>query len=219
MAKYFSAGTGLLFFLSLLFSSCNSSGDTKVLIETEYGNMTFRLYNDTPRHKDNFIKLAEEGFYDGLEFHRVIEGFMIQGGDPVSRNAGPEVQLGGGGPGYTLPAEIGRPHYKGALAAARLGNHVNPDKESSGSQFYIVQGAKIEQNNLEWKAIPKGIKYSEKQIKTYTELGGTPDLDNEYTVFGEIIDGMEVIDKIAAVPTDPNSRPVSPVRMKVKVVK
>lgn len=218
MVKYF-FGSTILFFLLIFFSGCNNSSDTRVLIETEYGNMTFRLYNDTPLHKENFIKLVKEGFYDGLEFHRVIDGFMIQGGDPVSRNAGLTTPLGNGGPGYTLPAEIGRPHYKGTLAAARLGDQVNPDKESSGSQFYIVQGKKIDPNTLEGKSVWRGIKYSEKQVKTYAELGGTPDLDREYTVFGEIIDGMEVIDKIASVPTGSNDRPLTPVKMKVKVVK
>ncbi len=217
MVKFFS-GSLIFSFLLILLTSCNSTDDRKVLIETEYGNMTFKLYNDTPLHKENFIKLVEEGFYNDLEFHRVIDGFMIQGGDPVSKNAGPDVMLGNGGPGYTIPAEIGRPHYKGTLAAARLGDHMNPDKESSGSQFYIVQGTIQDPNELQPKAMMKGIQYSEKQVAKYSEIGGAPQLDREYTVFGEIVEGMEVIDKIASVPRGANERPVTPVKMKVKMV-
>ena len=188
-----------------------------VTIETDYGNMKVELYNTTPGHRDNFIKLVNQGFYDGLLFHRIINGFMIQGGDPQSKNAAPGQRLGMGGTGYTIPAEIGAPHYKGTLAAARTGRPSNPDKESSGSQFYIVHGGQQSEAALKGLASSKGIVYNADQIARYIKDGGTPALDNDYTVFGEVVDGMEVIDKIAAVQKDGSDRPIQDVKMKIIV--
>jgi peptidyl-prolyl cis-trans isomerase B (cyclophilin B) len=189
------------------------------LIETDYGNMKVELFDTTPKHKENFIKLAEEGFYNDLLFHRVMNGFMVQGGDPESKDAPPSKRLGAGGPGYTIDAEIGAYHFKGALAAARQGDQVNPQKKSSGSQFYVVQGKPVNAAQLDMMEQQKGISYSEEDKKRYMEVGGTPFLDNEYTVFGQVIEGMDVIDKIAAVQTAPGDRPVEDVKMKVRIVK
>ncbi|MDI9592964.1 MAG: peptidylprolyl isomerase [Bacteroidales bacterium] len=192
----------------------------KVIISTSLGSMTAILYNETPIHRDNFIKLAKEGYYDGTLFHRVIKNFMVQGGDPDSRNAKPDQHLGVGGPDYTLQAEF-RPefiHKKGALAAARKGDQTNPEKRSSGSQFYIVQGEKVNQAELSNFAARGGITYSPDQIKIYKSIGGTPFLDQQYTVFGEVIDGFEVIDKIANVQTGANNRPVKDLKMTVKLI-
>jgi cyclophilin family peptidyl-prolyl cis-trans isomerase len=184
-----------------------------VIIKTDHGDMKVRLYDETPLHRDNFLKLAEEGFYDGLLFHRVIQGFMIQGGDPDSRAANPQAQYGVGGPGYTIPAEIkpGLIHKKGVLAAARMGDQVNPKRESSGSQFYLVQGQVYTENQL----TGSGMKFTPEQLQAYTTVGGTPHLDGQYTVFGEVIEGIEVIDKIAAVQTRPGDRPVTDVKMRI----
>lgn len=188
--------------------------NTYVLIETDYGNMKVMLYNSTPLHRDNFIKLAEEGYYNDLLFHRVIKGFMIQGGDPDSRGAAPGQRLGGGGPGYTIPAEINALHIKGALSAART---QNPEKASSGSQFYIVQGKPVQAFELDRYTQRHGNPYSEAQKKLYMELGGTPMLDYAYTVFGEVVEGLEVIDLIAAKETQAE-RPIEDVKMKVSVI-
>lgn len=199
---------------------CNADKQTHVLIETDMGDIEVVLYNETPLHKENFVKLVEEGYYDGLLFHRVIDKFMIQGGDPNSRDARPNQRLGTGGPGYLIDAEIGAPHLRGALAAARTGGPANPDKKSSGSQFYIVQGRKISAQELDAFEQRMGIEYNETQRKIYMEQGGTPQLDMEYTVFGEVVNGMDVVDKIAIVNTDANNRPVEDVRMKkVTIVK
>ena len=209
----------LLFALTIVmlgFTSCDQDPHTYAEIETDFGTMKIKLYNSTPIHRDNFIKLAKEGFYDGLLFHRVMNGFMVQGGDPDSKDAGPGVMLGSGGPGYQLDPEIGAPHLKGAVAAART---QNPQKRSSGSQFYIVQGRTVNDAYLDNVEIRKGIKYNVEQRKMYKELGGTPDLDNDYTVFGEVVEGMDIIDKIAAVATDEADRPISDVTMKVRIVK
>lgn len=191
-----------------------------VLISTDYGDMKVKLYDETPLHQENFIKLAKEGFYNGTLFHRVIKDFMIQGGDPDSKNAEPGKMLGSGGPGYTIPAEIkpGLYHKKGALAAARLGDPMNPQKASSGSQFYIVQGKKYTDNELNMLEMRMGTKFTPEQKEIYKTLGGTPFLDNEYTVFGEVVEGLEVIDKIAAVAKDRHDRPTNDVKMTVKVV-
>lgn len=195
--------------------------DCLVELETEYGTMTILLYNATPQHRDNFIKLVEEGFYDDLLFHRVIEGFMIQGGDPQSKNASPKKQLGAGGPGYTIPAEFVDTliHVKGALSAARQGDQVNPEKRSSGSQFYIVQGRPMTEQELGTMGARKGIRYAKDQREAYTTYGGTPFLDGDYTVFGRVIKGLDVIDKIAATPTNPGDRPKKDVKMKMRVIK
>ncbi len=195
--------------------------ETLVEIQTVHGNMLVRLYDETPLHKENFLKLAEEGFYDNLIFHRVIAGFMIQGGDPQSRGAAQGQRLGAGGPGYQIPAEIkeGLVHKKGALAAARTGDAVNPEKKSSGSQFFIVQGQPADENQLKMFERRKGIEYSEEQRKIYLEQGGTPFLDMEYTVFGEVIHGLEIVDKIAAMETDGGDRPTEDVSMKMLIIK
>lgn len=193
-----------------------------VEIETEYGTMTAELYNATPKHRDNFIKLAEEGYYNDLLFHRVINGFMIQGGDPDSRNAPAGKQLGMGGPNYQVPAEFVDSlfHIKGALSAARKGDNVNPQKQSSGSQFYIVQGGgPMKEEMLNQIEMQKGFHYTPEQRKEYLELGGTPFLDRDYTVFGRVIKGLDVIDKIAAAKTAPGDRPVQDVKMKMRVIK
>jgi peptidyl-prolyl cis-trans isomerase B (cyclophilin B) len=185
----------------------------KFVIHTDLGDMKGILYNETPKHRDNFVKLVKSGYYDGLLFHRVISGFMIQGGDPNSRNAKSGQQLGSGSPGYTIPAEFNKQfiHKKGALSAARTSDQVNPEKASSGSQFYIVQGKKINPAQL-------GANYTPEQKKIYETLGGTPFLDMQYTVYGEITDGLEVIDQIASVQKDGNDRPVTDVRMTVKLI-
>lgn len=175
------------------------------------------LYPETPRHTDNFVKLVKEGYYDGTLFHRVIPNFMIQGGDPDSRGAEPNRPLGGGGPGYTIEHEIGAPHIAGALAAARTNN---PQKASSGSQFYIVTGIRQVDSSLDQIENSKGIKYNETQRQLYKERGGRPDLDNEYTVFGEVVSGMDVVLKIAAVERGRADRPVQDVIMnKVSIVR
>ena len=197
-----------------------------VEVETEHGTMVIKLHDSTPQHRDNFIKLVEEGYYNGLIFHRVINGFMIQGGDPESRNAPEGKRLGAGGPGYRVPAEFvdTLAHIKGALAAARTGGPSNPKKKSSGSQFYIVQGRKISERQLKVFEAQKDIRYTDHQKEVYTKVGGTPQLDQEYTVFGQVIKGLEIIDKIAGVETDGDpprgtSRPKTNVTMKMKVIK
>ena len=192
-----------------------------VEIETEFGNMVVWLYDATPEHRDNFLKLVEKEYFDGLLFHRVINQFMIQGGDPNSRNAKPDQPLGSGGPGYTVPAEFVDSlfHKKGALAAARTGDQVNPEKRSSGSQFYIVQGRPVSEQDLNMMESRKGFRYTKAQRDKYMEVGGTPFLDRDYTVFGEVVEGLDVIDKIANVGTKPGDRPLEDVRMKIKVVK
>lgn len=190
-------------------------------LETEYGTMLVELYDATPKHQDNFVKLAEEGFYDSLLFHRVIQNFMVQGGDPESKNAGPGQALGSGGPGYTVEAEFvdSLIHLKGALAAARTGDAVNPQKRSSGSQFYIVHGQKMTEDMLNRIEAQKGIRYSKEQREAYMEMGGTPFLDRDYTVFGRVVEGLDVLDKIAGVQTDGRDRPVQDVQMKIRLIR
>lgn len=203
----------VLFSLLILFSSCNQDQNEYVTINTEFGDMTVMLYNSTPKHRDNFLSLVEQGYYDSLLFHRVIPGFMIQGGDPDSRNAKPRQQLGMGGPGYRVPAEIGAPHFKGVLAAATDGN---PQKESAGSQFYIVHGREVTDAMLDQVQQQKGITYSPEQRQLYKEIGGYPPLDNDYTVFGEVVDGLDVIGKIVTVDKDQSNRPIKNIRMMIK---
>ncbi len=189
-----------------------------VEIETDFGTMTVELSNATPKHRDNFIKLAEEGYFNDLLFHRVISGFMIQGGDPDSRNAPAGKSLGMGGPSYQIPAEFVDTlcHVKGALAAARTGN---PEKKSSGSQFYIVQGGPVNEQTLNQIESMRGFHYTPEQRAAYLANGGTPHLDREYTVFGQVIKGLDVIDKIGAVEKGPNDRPTKDVKMKIRVIK
>lgn len=263
--------------LSVFSQSKSDKGSTYVTLSTTFGEVKIKLYNETPQHRDNFIKLVKEGYYDGTIFHRVIKDFMIQGGDPDSKTATPEQVLGNGGPGYNIPAEFNDSlyHKKGALAAARIGDQMNPKRESSGSQFYIVQGRTFSEvdlkrfeerinqerlnsmwaqllekpENAELKKMIDGFvkvgnqseinflmqqiqpqlmqqleangryKYSAEAIKTYGTIGGTPHLDGSYTVFGEVVEGMDVIDKIAAVSIGQNDRPTENVVMKIKLGK
>ena len=190
-------------------------------ISTKYGDMVAELYDETPIHRDNFIKLVKEGFYNGTLFHRVIPGFMIQGGDPVSKEDTPSISVGNGGPGYTLPAEFNPQffHKKGALAAARMGDAVNPKKESSGSQFYIVEGQVYDINTIDLFANRMGAEFSPAQKKAYTTVGGTPHLDANYTVFGELVEGLEIISKISNVTRDKNNLPKDKVIMNISIVK
>ncbi|MFN8155425.1 MAG: peptidylprolyl isomerase [Bacteroidia bacterium] len=191
--------------------------DTLVEITTDFGTMKLKLYKETPLHRANFIKLVSEGFYDSLLFHRVIKDFMIQGGDPQSKNAAPGQMLGAGDVGYKIPAELVDTlfHKKGVLAAARDNN---PQKASSGCQFYIVQGKKMSEQELTMAEQRLGFKLSEAQRQAYMNIGGSPWLDRNYTVFGEVVEGLDVIDKIAAVETMPGDRPKQDVRMKIKLV-
>lgn len=189
--------------------------------ETTEGVMLVKLYNQTPLHRDNMVKLVKEGYYDGLLFHRVIKSFMIQGGDPDSKNAKPGQMLGQGGPGYTVPAEIidSLIHKKGALAAARMGDQVNPTKASSGSQFYIVQGRAFNENELNSMSARSGIKYNDAQKQLYATLGGVPHLDGGYTVFGELVTGFDVLDKIGNTQTGAGDRPVKEMKIiKAKIL-
>lgn len=250
----------------------NMDKETLVKIETSAGNIKVKLYNETPKHRDNFIKLAKEGHYEGTLFHRVIKDFMIQAGDPESKNAPKGKMLGAGDVGYTIPAEFVYPKYfhkKGALSAARQGDNVNPKKESSGCQFYIVTGKvyndstllnmerhindsrvesifnglaqkhmkeiyKMRKANdenglyeLQEKLIAQAqeeaaklpeFRFTPEQVKAYTTVGGTPHLDNEYTVFGEVVEGLNVVDKIQQVKTDRSDRPEEDVKIiKVEV--
>jgi cyclophilin family peptidyl-prolyl cis-trans isomerase len=188
-----------------------SKSETLVVIKTTYGDITAKLYNDTPKHRDNFIKMINEGWYDDSPFHRIIKGFMIQGGGNKD---------GRQDPGYTIPAEILPNHFhkKGALAAARTADQVNPQRASSGCQFYIVEGTVLSDETLNSYEQRYKTKYSEEQRKAYSTAGGAPWLDGGYTVFGEVISGFDVIDKIAAVQTAPGDKPVTPVTMKIEIV-
>lgn len=190
----------------------------RVRIFTAFGEMVVRLSDKTPKHRDNFIKLVTDHFYDSLLFHRVISGFMIQGGDPNSKNAQPGEMLGMGDIGYTIPAEFDSTlfHKKGALCAARTNN---PEKASSGCQFYIVQGKSYSEAELENMSRATGVYYSGAKRMTYKVNGGTPFLDMNYTVFGEVISGFEVIDKIAAVQKGNGDRPINDVRMHMELIK
>ena len=198
-----------------------------VQIQTTMGDIIIRLSDSTPLHRDNFLKLVKVGYYDSLLFHRVIQNFMIQGGDPMSKRAAAGVPLGNGGPGYTVPAEFRTTlfHRKGVIAAARTGDNVNPQKASSGSQFYIVQGKvftdagldSVETFRMNGRKIPLA------QREVYKTIGGTPHLDQGYTVYGEVVKGLDVIDKIAAVQTSKaqdRDRPLQDVRIiKARLIK
>ena len=188
---------------------------TKVLIKTSEGDITIALYDNTPKHKENFIKLVNDGFYDGVLFHRIIQGFMIQTGDPESKGAPAGKMLGNGGPGYTIPAEFKPENYhkRGAVAAARQGDQVNPTKASSGSQFYIVDGKPFNANLMAQISYQYGKSFTEEQRKVYETIGGAPFLDGDYTVFGEVVEGMDVVDKIAAKPKDRYDRPTADVKI------
>ena len=245
---------------------------TIVLIETTLGNIKIKLYDETPLHRDNFIKLVKENFYNDTLFHRVIKNFMIQGGDPDSKGAPAGKSLGTGGPDYTIPAEIVYPklfHKRGALAAARQADQVNPKRESSGSQFYIVWGdvyndGKLRQMEQSLKAQQeqqifdrlvserrkqimelrrnknqtglyqlqeelialtkaemqqtKPFAFTPEQREAYKTIGGTPHLDNQYTVFGEVIEGLDIVEKIQAVETAPGDRPKEDIKMKMSLI-
>lgn len=263
--------TFIFLFIMTLASNASNEKETHILIETSLGEIKIKLYNETPLHRDNFIKLVKDGFYDSLQFHRVIKDFMIQGGDPDSKNAPDGAQLGAGGPGYTIPAEFVYPtcfHKRGALSAARQGDQANPLKESSGSQFYIVWGntcsdaeldnfersilnkemqkvfnqlaqerqseiqklyAEKNQEGLnklqeeliqltESKVDPSSVKFTPEQREIYKTSGGTPFLDNDYTVFGEVVEGLDIVGKIQSVATNPGDRPKEPVIMKMKII-
>lgn len=217
----------MLLFCGLAAAACSPGGQVSkadrnrdVELLTTMGNMRLRLSDETPLHRDNFIRLVKEGYYNGVLFHRVIKNFMIQAGDPDSRNAAPHAPLGNGGPGYTVPAEFRANlfHKKGVIAAAREGDDVNPSKASSGSQFYIVQGKVWTDGALDTLQVKRlgGRQIPEAQRQVYKAVGGTPHLDQNYTVFGELVAGAEVLDKIAAVPTSKGpdqDRPLQDVRI------
>ena len=271
----------LIFFIAIaLFASgisCGKAGkkgdEAQVLIKTQFGEIKVNLFEETPQHKNNFIKLVSEGFYNDLLFHRVIENFMIQGGDPESKNAEPGKRLGGGSLDYTVPAEFIPKyiHKRGALAAARRGGAGNPEKRSSATQFYLVQGEVFTHGKLDtmemsknnklkndllrefftgaqgelekfkeandeagfniriselrekadsaFEASAQRFKFTEEQREIYTTIGGYPSLDGDYTVFGEIVEGIEVVDKIAAMETDQNNRPLEDIKMNIELVK
>ena len=192
----------------------------RVVIQTDSGFIVIRLYDKTPLHRDNFIKLVKEHYYDSLLFHRVIQTFMIQGGDPDSKSAHLGQVLGNGGPGYTIPAEFDTSlfHKRGVLAAAREGDQVNPLKASSGSQFYIVQGKQYTDSAMDVFEIKRHISILPSHRVIYKTVGGTPQLDMNYTVFGEVENGIEVIDKIAATAKDQNNRPLKDIRMAISLL-
>lgn len=212
MKRIFSAFVLIfLFTASSVFAQLEK--ETVIIIHTDKGDITAKLYNDTPKHRDNFIKLIKNGWFNGSEFHRVINEFMIQGGESAK---------GLTDPGYKIDAEIKADliHKKGALAAAREGDAVNPKKQSSGSQFYIVQGRKFNEQYLNMIEKRLNKKLSEKQRKAYKTVGGTPHLDGDYTVFGEVISGLNVVDSIAAVKTNKEmgNRPIVPVTMTIEIL-
>lgn len=192
----------------------------KVKISTSMGDIVIALYDDTPIHRDNFLKLAKEKTINGSIFHRVIDGFMIQGGDPTTKNPNSKTPPGQGGPGYNLKAEIKRNHLhkRGAVAAARLPDPMNPERESSGSQFYIVQAGPVKPEDLSMMENYFGTKYTDAEKKMYYEIGGRPDLDMQYTVFGEVISGIEVVDKIAKTPRNPQDKPLKDIKMELQIV-
>lgn len=196
---------------------------SRIQLATDSGVIVLRLYNKTPLHRDNFIKLVKQHYFDSLLFHRVIQNFMIQGGDPNSKNALPRIQLGNGGPGYTIPAEFDSTlfHKKGVLAAARTGDNQNPTKASSGSQFYIVQGKVFNDAGLDSVETfrLKGRKLPLAHREVYKTIGGTPHLDMNYTVFGEVESGLAVVDKIASAARDSNNRPFTDIRIKMKIIR
>jgi cyclophilin family peptidyl-prolyl cis-trans isomerase len=219
MKKLFTTGL-LLFILTATFAK--GPKNQYVRIKTSYGECIIRLYNETPKHRDNFIKLVKQGFYNGTLFHRVIQNFMIQGGDPDSKDpqkAKPGAELGNGDVGYTIPAEFRDSlfHKRGVLAAAR---DDNPAKASSGCQFYIVEGKRFSDGKLDTleQTRLKGHKIPDWQREYYKSIGGVPHLDQNYTVYGEVVTGIDMIDRIAAVKKDANDRPLLDVPMTVELL-
>jgi peptidyl-prolyl cis-trans isomerase B (cyclophilin B) len=196
-----------------LIAGCSAGRDNTVVMHTSMGDITLRLYDHTPKHKENFLRLVENHFYDSLLFHRIIRDFMVQGGDPLSKNAQPGALVGSGSPGYDIPAEIKSLPIRGALAAARFPDAINPGRLSNGSQFFIVQGTpQTEETLAEWEK-RLGRTFSPEARAMYLRHGGSPQLDGQYTVFGEVVSGMDVVDKLAALPTDANDRPLRDVKM------
>lgn len=207
----------------MVMTSESFAQKTKVLMKTTAGDITLILYDDTPMHRDNFIELINKKFYNGVLFHRVIPQFMIQTGDPNSKTAKAGDRLGFGSPGYTIPAEF-RPalyHKKGALAAARTGGDANPNKESSGSQFYIVVGQPLSAAELDrLEQTNRHPKFTAEQRKVYTTIGGYPFLDYDYTVFGEVTKGLDVVEKISQAQRDPADRPLNDIKiLSVSIIK
>ena len=220
----------LIYILFLLvIVACGSQKEMKVRMHTTAGIIDLCLYDDTPKHKENFLRLVKEQQFDSLLFHRVIKDFMIQGGDPASKNAPAGTLLGDGDLGYTVEAEFMPEkhfHHRGVLAAAREGDIDNPTKASSASQFYIVWGKVYTKEELEAykeyykRRFGKDLILTPEQETAYTTIGGTPHLDGEYTVFGEVVNGLDVIDRIQSVPCDANDRPIEDVRiLKVEIIK
>jgi cyclophilin family peptidyl-prolyl cis-trans isomerase len=199
----------------LLLSFTGVEKEKTIIITTKYGTIKVRLYNETPQHRDNYVKLAQENFFDSLLFHRVIKGFMIQGGDPDSKHAKPGQTLGSGGLSYTIPAEIqpGLFHKRGVIAAARDNN---PQKASSSCQFYIVVGKVYTDAQLNQMEQQSGKKFTDDERKAYETIGGTPFLDGSYTVFGEVYEGMSAVDSIVNQKADGNNRPLVDIRMDIK---
>lgn len=197
--------------IGLNITAQEKKAETLVVIHTSYGDITAKLYNDTPKHRDNFIKLVKEGWYNDSPFHRVIKDFMIQGGSSKD---------GRTDPGYRIDAEILPNHFhkKGVLSAARMGDQVNPKKESSGSQFYIVEGQVYPPTYLDQMTAKTGHVFTEEQKQVYSTLGGTPHLDGGYTVFGEVIMGIEVVDAIGAVETRRGDKPLVDVTMTIEIL-
>lgn len=220
-----------LFYLAFFafFVSCSTLKNSKssvketnyIKIETDSGTMVARLYNQTPLHKKNFIKLVRKHYYDGLLFHRIVKDFIIQGGDPESKNAKPGQKIGNGGLKYTIPAEFNPSlfHEKGALAMARESDDVNPKKASSSTQFYIVEGKTFTDDEMNRMEEQFKIKIPEDHREVYRTVGGAPFLDMNYTVFGEVISGLDVIDKIAYMAKDKNDRPLHDIKMKITLLK
>jgi len=263
--------TKKLFFLltPLFLFSCSQYKDDSqyIKVHTSKGDIIIRLYNQTPKHRDNIVKLAEEKYYDGQIFHRIINNFVVQGGDPTTKNAKPDSLYGNGGPDYLIDAEFvdSLIHKRGAVGMAREGDDINPEKKSAGSQFYIVKGKVLtnpqldelekkaesknksnlykkiftdklanqkDQNKIDsislsldvsiafdsiWETLPK-FKFSDQQRKIYTTLGGIPHLDGNYTVFGEVVQGMDIIDELSAVDTDINDRPLKDIKFSISVI-
>jgi len=210
--------------LMMMMNACSSNKERMVLISTNKGDIKIKLYDETPQHRDNFLKNVESGAIDSTLFHRVIQGFMIQGGDPDSKNAQPGQRLGGGslkdasGQPYRIPAEFNEAlyHKRGAVAAARDNN---PEKASSSCQFYIVDGKKLQDRDIENIERQYKTTFSEEKRKAYKEEGGAAFLDGNYTVFGEVVEGMDVVDAIAASPKDPTDRPKEDIRMRLSIIK